>query len=111
MNVIVLSTCTQTNGLTERFNQTLLWNLCKLIAEDKSKSNWDLKIETVLMGFRSSRQETTKQSPYYMLFQKQMRLPIDSEMIPPQNLCSSSSENELQSDIIQALLESRETCL
>ena len=55
------------------------------------------------MGYRSSRQETTKQFPYYMLFQKQMRLPI-----APQNLCSSSSENELR-DIIQALLESRET--
>ena len=45
MNVIVLSMCTQTNGLTERFNQTLLRNLCKLIDDDKN--NWDLKIETV----------------------------------------------------------------
>ena len=82
-----------------------MWNLCKLIDDDK---NWDLKIETVLLGYRSSCQETTKQSPYYIIFQKQMRLPIDSEMIPSQNLCSSSSENELP-DIIQALLESRET--
>lgn len=60
MIVIVLSMCAQTNGLTERFNQTLLRNLCKLIDDDKS--SWDLKIETVLMGYRSSRQETTKQS-------------------------------------------------
>ena len=60
------------------------------------------------MGYRSSRQETTNISPYYTLFQKQMHLPIDREMIPPQNLCSSSSENDLQ-DIIQALLESIET--
>ena len=81
MNVIVFI-CMHADKWTHRtFNQTLLRNLCKLIDDDKS--SWDLKIETVLMRYRSSRQETTKQSPYYMymLFQKQMCLPIDSEMI------------------------------
>ena len=56
------------------------------------------------MGYRSSPQETTN----ITLFQKQLHLPIDREMTPPQNLCSSSSENDLQY-IIQALLESIET--
>ena len=41
-----------------------------------------------------------------MLFQKEMRLPIDSEVIPPQNLYSLNSENEVQ-EVIQVLLESR----
>ena len=73
---------------------------------DADKSNWDLKLETVLMGYRCSRQETIKRSPYYMLFQKEMYLPIDSEVIPPQNLYSLNSENEFQ-EVIQVLLESR----
>ena len=76
-------------------------NLCKLVDDDRS--NWDLKIETVLMGYRCSRQGTIKQSPYFMLFQKEMRLPIDSEVLP---MCSVNSENELP-EMIQALLESR----
>ena len=65
---------TQTNGLTERFNQKLLRNLCKLTDDDKNNWDWDLKLETVLMGDRCSRQETIKRSPYYMLFQKEMHL-------------------------------------
>ena len=82
----------------------MLKNLCKLTDDDKS--NWGLKLETVLMGYRCSRQETIKRSPYYMLFQKEMRLPIDSEVIPPQNLYILNSENEVQ-EVIQVLLESR----
>ena len=42
-----------------------------------------------------------------MLFQNEMCLPIDSEVIPPQNLYSLNSENEVQ-EVIQVLLESRD---
>ena len=44
----------QTNGLTERFNQTLSRCLSKMA--DQDQKNWDLKIETVVMGYRASRQ-------------------------------------------------------
>ena len=64
----------QTNGLTERFNQTLSRCLAKIIDEDK--------LDTVLMGYRASQQASTKQSPYFMMFQQQMRLPIDAEILP-----------------------------
>lgn len=72
-------TSLQTNGLTERFNQTLSRCLAKVVDEDQQ--NWDEKLDTVLMGYRASRQSSTKHSPYYMLFQQQMRLPVDSEML------------------------------
>ena len=42
----------QTNGLTERFNQTISRCLAKLV--DESQTNWDEKIDTVLMGYRAS---------------------------------------------------------
>ena len=64
----------QSNGLTERFNQTLSSSLAKKTDEDHT--DWDLKIDTILMGYRASRQGSTKFCPYYMLFQKNMRLPI-----------------------------------
>ena len=79
----------QSNGLTERFNQTLTQCLSKVV--DESQSDWDEKIDTVLMGYRASRQASTKQSPYFMLFQKKMRLPIDNELLP-------SDEEEIDSE-------------
>ena len=68
------------------------------------QTDWDEKIDTVLMGYRASRQASTKHSPYYMLFQQHMRLPIDAEVLPP-----SEDEDGLELDsAVQALIESRE---
>jgi len=41
-------TSLQTNGLTERFNQTLSRCLAKVVDEDQQ--NWDEKLDTILMG-------------------------------------------------------------
>ena len=81
----------QTNGLTERFNQTLSRCLAKIINEDQT--DWDEKLDTVLMGYRASKQASTKHSPYYMFFQQQMRLPIDSEILQ-----SPTSDDEQDSN-------------
>ena len=59
----------QTNGLTERFNQTLSRCLAKIVNESQSD-----KIDTVLMEYRASRQSSTKFSPYYMMFQQEMKV-------------------------------------
>jgi len=110
-------TSLQTNGLTERFNQTLSRCLAKVVDEDQQ--NWDEKLDTVLMGYRASRQSSTKHSPYYMLFQQQMRLPVDSEMLTSDidsELLTSDEQaydnkdkedGEDVSRIIEQLLESR----
>ena len=66
--------------------------------------NWDEKIDTVLMGYRASCQASTKHSPYFMLFQQHMRLPIDSEVRTP---ATDEEENDLDR-VIHALIESRE---
>ena len=92
----------QTNGLTERFNQTLTRCLAKLCNDEHT--DWDEQIDTALMGYRASFQSSTKHSPYYMLFQKEMRLPIDIEVIP------FTQEADDQSDVeatIEILCEKR----
>ena len=93
----------QNNGLTERFNQTLTRCLSKVV--DESQSDWDEKIDTVLMGYRASRQASTKQSPYFMLFQKKMRLPIDNELLPSDEEEIDSEEN--LTEVIERLFHSR----
>ena len=77
-------TNSQSNGLTERFNQTLSRCLAKIT--DESHSDWDMKIDTVLLGYRALRQGSTKFSPYFMLFQQEMRLPIHNDVRPKSNM-------------------------
>ena len=72
----------QTNGLTERINQTLSRSLSKLA--NKDQTNWDEKLETVLSAYHVSKQKSTVYSLFYMMFHQQPLLPIDSELL--QNL-------------------------
>ena len=84
----------QSNGLTERFNQTLSRSLAK-ITSSETHDDWDLKLDTVLMGYRASRQASTKFSPYYMLFQKEMRLPIHNKICPESGSEVPESKDEV----------------
>jgi hypothetical protein len=65
----------QTNGLTERMNQTLQRSLAKLCEE--SKDDWDTKVDSILMGYRAAKQASTKYSPFYLIHKWDMRLPVD----------------------------------
>ena len=73
---------------------------------NEDQKNWDVKFETVLMGYRASRQASTKYSPHFLLFQKEMRLPIDNEIMQKEE-----SHNQMESEmsiVIEALLQTRE---
>ena len=70
----------QTNGHTECFNQTVSRCLTKLV--DDFQTDWDEKIDAVLMGYRASWQASTKHLSYCLLFHQQMCLPNDSEVLP-----------------------------
>lgn len=100
----VMCSIFQTNGLTERFNQTLTRCLAKLCNEDHT--DWDTQIDTVLMGYRASFQSSIKHSPYFMLYQKEMRLPIDNEMLPDFQESENQSCEDLEATI-QTLLGKR----
>ena len=45
-----------------------------------------MKIDTVLLGYRASRQSSTKFSSYFMLFQQEMRLPIHNDVGPKSSM-------------------------
>ena len=94
----------QTNGLTERFNQTLTRCLAKIVND--TQTDWDEKIDTVLMGYRASQQTSTKHSPYFILFQQHMQLPIDNEVLPLLNHLESEGEDDLDQKI-DSLLAAR----
>ena len=65
----------EANGLTERAVQTFKRGLRKY-ALVHDKRDWDLELPWLLMGYRFSRQESTKLSPYYMLYGREPVLPV-----------------------------------
>ena len=65
----------QTNGQTERMNQTII-NMLKTLAE-RNKSNWKDHIQKLVHAYNCTTHYPTGYSPYYLLFGRTPKLPID----------------------------------
>lgn len=56
----------QTNGLVERYNQTLQRSLVKLVNEQQN--NWDDFLDGVLFAYRTSQHDSTKTTPFELMY-------------------------------------------
>ena len=65
----------QTNGSAERFHQTLQHMIGKLDPEKRKK--WPAHIGSIIIAYNSTRSLVTGYSPYYLMFGRRPRLPID----------------------------------
>ena len=65
----------QTNGQVERMNQTIIRMIGKL-AEDK-KARWSEHLLELLSAYNGTRSAVTGYSPYYLLFGRKNRMPVD----------------------------------
>lgn len=63
------------NGVTERFNRTLLSMLGTL--ENSQKANWKSYINTLVHAYNSTVNDTTGFSPFYLMFGREPKLPVD----------------------------------
>ncbi|CAK1601323.1 unnamed protein product [Parnassius mnemosyne] len=65
----------QSDGMVERFNQTLERYLAKVVK--KRQRDWDSHIQPFLLSYRSAVQESTSVTPAFANFGRELRLPAD----------------------------------
>ena len=93
----------QGNGTTERFNRTLLSMLGTL--EPGQKTNWAKHLQSITFAYNSTRHETTGYSPFFLMFLREPKLPVDlltpqmpeSEECRPQSLYVQQLQKQLRS--------------
>ena len=62
------------NGSTEVWHKACV---------SSSQKDWDRYLNPVLFGYRVSPSEVTSESPFFLLYGRQPRLPMDVSMLPP----------------------------
>ena len=72
----------QTDGLVERYNRTVTSMLAKTVA--KEGAEWDDQLPYVLFAYRASQQASTQESPFYLLYGRDPRLPVPEALSPKQ---------------------------
>ena len=65
----------QTNGQVERMNQTIIDMIRKL--EEDRKACWSEHLPELLMAYNATCSAVTGYSPYYLLFSRRPKIPVD----------------------------------
>ena len=63
------------DGVTERFNQTIL-NLLSIL-NLKEKPGWKSHVGRLVQAYNATKHDSTKHSPFLLMFGREPRLPID----------------------------------
>ena len=82
----------QNNGLDERFNQTLMNTLKKVV--DASKDEWDEHLAAALYAYRISTQASSKYTPFFLMYNRHPRKAITFEVEQKADEVKSEVEEE-----------------
>ena len=94
----------QTNGLVERFNQTLRRAIQRSIQDNQA--DWDLHVDKVLFGYRIGIQASTAYSPFELLYGRPATLPIQNSYRPTDYIDIGTSGNDTAEPARQLLEKS-----
>ena len=98
----------QSNGVIERFNRTLL--LLLSMAASDNEVGLDKKLPMVIFAYCTSVHESTKSTPFSLMYGREVRLPIDIMFGAPEDTPSSVHQyaRELASNLDKAYNDVRE---
>ena len=81
----------QTNGQVEQMNQTIICMIGKL--EQDKKARWSEHLPEMLSAYNGTRSAVTGYSPYFLLFGRKARMPVDY-LFP--TLCDSPHQTKME---------------
>ena len=93
------------NGQCERFNRTLLEMLGTL--EPKQKSDWRSYVAPLVHVYNCTKHETTRFSPYFLLFGREPRMAIDL-LMPPSDAEPAKSYSAYIADLRKRMQHAQE---
>ena len=79
----------QSDGMIERFNRTLISMLKRATID--AERDWDLKLPCLMMAYSTSIHETTKATPFSVMFGREVQLPIDIMFGKPLGVTTTST--------------------
>ena len=85
----------QTNGQVEPMNQTIICMISKL--EEDKKACWSEHLPELLMAYNATHSTVTGYSPYYLLFGRRPRIPVDY-LFP--TLCDSPHQTKMEVSVV-----------
>ena len=85
----------QTNGQVERMNQTIITMIGKL--EQDKKAHWSEHLPEMLAAYNDTRSAVTGYSPYFLLFGRKSRMPVDC-LFP--TLCDSPHQAKMEVSVV-----------
>ncbi|XP_046686638.1 uncharacterized protein LOC124372302 [Homalodisca vitripennis] len=88
------------NGLTEHFNGTLAKMLSNYVSTNQR--DWDLYVSLTCFSYNTSVQETTRHTPFFLMYGREARLPIDV------SLRQHASEDPQVEEVLERVQKCRE---
>ena len=85
----------QTNGQVERMNQTIIHIISKL--EEDKEACWSKHLPELLLAYNATCSAVTGYSPYYLLFGRRPRIPVDY-LFP--TLCDSPHQTKMEVSVV-----------
>lgn len=89
----------QTNGLVERFNRTLEIMLSMYV--ENRRELWDEYLSLATFAYNTSRQESTKYTPYFLVYGRQAKLPVEQAIVGGDRAHPSDEFNENVRDSLE----------
>lgn len=96
----------QTDGLVERYNHTLAQMLSMFVSNNQD--DWDRYLPAVMFAYRRVTQESTGETPFYLLYGREPATPADISQGVKFNTTGPMSVTEWRAKLVAVLQEAQE---